>query len=126
MNSWPMPLWQMRILQLVSQIFNCEENADEIERTKTRIISSGLGDGVPKNPYLLSRAEEREAAKKQLQLQSGLTVPRRYVAPSVSESCFANTSDQHGLERLQGWNWRGRRGIHSSIGDDLSLSKLVI
>jgi hypothetical protein len=61
-------------------------NADEIERTKTRIISSGLGDGVPKNPYLLSRTEEREAAKKQLQLQSGLTVPRRYVHLFVYES----------------------------------------
>lgn len=53
--------------------------ADNVERTKTRIITSGTGDAPPKNPFLLSRAEEREAAKKQLRLQSELTVPRRYV-----------------------------------------------
>jgi len=69
-----------------SNLSRVEEKTNELERTKTRIISSGLGDGVPKNPFLLSRAEEREAAKKQLQLQSGLTVPRRYVALSAYES----------------------------------------
>jgi len=79
MNFWPMPLWQMLISQLVSNEFeNAKEaRADLVERTKTRIITSGVGDAAPKNPFLLSKAEEREAAKKQLQLQKELTVPRR-------------------------------------------------
>ena len=85
-----------------SNLHRVEGTADKVERTKTRIISSGLGDGVPKNPFLLSRTEEREAAKKQLQLQSGLTVPRRYVASCASQNYFAYLSDQHGLERLRG------------------------
>jgi hypothetical protein len=55
-----------------------------VERAKSRIISSGLGDTAAKNPFLLSKAEERAARKKQMELRDGLTIPRRYVQPSPS------------------------------------------
>jgi large subunit GTPase 1 len=46
------------------------------ERSKMRIISAP-GETVKKNPYLLSADEEREVAKKKVDLQYDLRVPRR-------------------------------------------------
>jgi large subunit GTPase 1 len=46
------------------------------ERSKMRIISAP-GETAKKNPYLLSADEEREVAKKKVDLQYDLRVPRR-------------------------------------------------
>ena len=46
------------------------------ERSKMRIISTATG-AVATNPFLLSREEEKEVAKKKVDFEGGLTIPRR-------------------------------------------------
>lgn len=95
-----------------------------LERAKSRIITSGLGDTAAKNPFLLSKAEERAARKKQMELRDGLTVPRRYVCHfTASLPRLLITADQNGRERPQDWSWRGRRETLSSTGDGPSHSQ---
>lgn len=55
------------------------------------------GDASTKNPFLLSKAEERAAAKKQSELRGELTVPRRYVfRPAINHDFSADM--QTGLD----------------------------
>lgn len=49
------------------------------ERSKMRIITSTGNAVVQNNPYLLSKEEERDVARRQMERQGGLRVPRRCV-----------------------------------------------